>query len=105
MKRLLPWLASLVAAALVFPPTYGFGVAVSPVTLIGSWIALRPSGTGSRAIRVGASFNLLIVVVGLGVSTAVWGVNGWITTAWVLLVAVVLFSYTTLPHRERNSKG
>ena len=62
----------------------------SPLTLIGSWMALRGAGARSGAIRAGASANLLVLVAGLALLTAVWGLKGPIVIAWVVLVILVV---------------
>jgi hypothetical protein len=100
VRRSLPWLGSLAAVVLLVTPTYGIGVAVAPLTLIGSRIALLPATPGSRATRVGAALNLLVVVVGLSVLTAAWGSNGWLAAAWILVVAILLLSYRLRSERR-----
>ena len=72
MKRSLPWLSSLLAGVLLFTPTYGIGLAISPLTLIGSTIALSPLARATRAVRIGAAVNLLVLVAGLSLLTAIW---------------------------------
>jgi hypothetical protein len=102
MKRSLPWLASLAAAVLLSAPTYGIGVAISPLTLFASWAAI---GNGTRdataATRAGVAVNLFVVVAGLSGLTAVWGLNGWLATAWGLVMAISLCAYATL-HKRRQ---
>jgi hypothetical protein len=95
-ERSLPWLASLFAAVLLSTPTYGIGVAIAPLTLIGSWIALQHGTRNSTATRVGVALNLFLVVAGLSGLTVVWGLNGWLVTAWGLVVVILLLWYTTL---------
>jgi hypothetical protein len=102
MKWSLPWLASLFAGVLLSTPTYGIGVAISPLTLIGSWIALQ-HGTRTTATRVGGALNLLLVVAGLSGLTAVWGLNGWLATAWGL--AVVILGSFLRGHLRRMCKN
>jgi hypothetical protein len=71
MKRSLPWLSSLLAGVLLFTPTYGIGLAISPLTLIGSTIALSPLARATRAVRIGAAVNLLVLVSDLSLLTAI----------------------------------
>lgn len=105
MRQSLPWLASLLAVVLLSTPTYGLGVAISPLTLIGSLTALRRCGR-STATRAGVALNLFLVVAGLSGLTAVWGWSGadgllflWI--AWGLLVAILLAWYLTRRKRSQ----
>jgi hypothetical protein len=101
VKRSLPWLASLFAAVLLLTPTYGIGVVISPLTLIGSWIALKRGPRRSTATRVGVALNVFVVVAGLSGLTLIWGLNDadgslWLWMAWGLLVPILLLWYTTL---------
>ena len=83
------------AGALLFTPTYGLGGAIAPPTLTASWIALSPFSRATRAARVGAAFNVLVIVAGLILLTASWAPSGlfFFAIAWSLLaVIVVLFA-------------
>jgi hypothetical protein len=106
VRRSLPWLASLFAAVLLSTPTYGIGVAVSPLTLIVSWAALKRGTRSSTAARLGVAFNLFLIVAGLTALTTVWGWSAaeglllvWI--AWGLLVAILLVWSMTLYKRKQ----
>jgi hypothetical protein len=98
MKRSLPWLSSLLAGVLLLTPTYGLGLVISPLTLIGSTIALSPLARATRAVRIGAAVNLLVLVAGLILLTAIWAPTGlfFLAIAWLLLVVIVLISYVAL---------
>jgi hypothetical protein len=110
MKRSLPWLSSLLAGVFVLTPTYGIGLAISPLTLIGSAIALSPLARATRAVRIGAAVNLLVLVAGLSLLTATWvttaGPPGLflLAIAWVLLIVIFVISYVALsqPGRQRS---
>jgi hypothetical protein len=96
----------VLAGVLLFTPSYGIGVAISPLTLIGSWIALSPLDRASRAIGLGAAFNLLLVVAGLSLLTAVWAPVGlfWLALAWTLVAVIVVVACTALLRRGRVGK-
>jgi hypothetical protein len=111
MKRSLPWLSSLLAGVLLFTPTYGIGLAISPLTLIGSTLALSPLARATRVVRIGAAVNLLVLVAGLSLLTA-----SWVTTAgpaglflfaiaWALLIVIFLISYLALSQPGRHQSG
>jgi hypothetical protein len=98
VKSALAWLASLLAAALLVTPSYGIGIALSPLTLIGSWVAMSPPSPTSAGTRAGAALNLLLVVAGLALVTVIWWPTGWflLGVAWALLWGIVALSYTLL---------
>ena len=52
------------------------------------------------AVRVGAAFNLLLLIAGLSLLTLAWWPEGWplFAIAWALLVAMVLL-YTAVFRR------
>lgn len=106
MKSALPWVASLLAAFLLFTPTYGIGWVLAPLTLIGTWAALASPVRVSVAVRAGAAFNLLLLVTGLTLLTVVWWPTGWFlfAIAWFLLVAIVLSLYSTLSRRGQAGR-
>jgi hypothetical protein len=101
VKSALPWVASLLAAILLFTPTYGIGLVLAPLTLIGTWVALASPVRASGAVQAGAAFNLLLLVAGLSLLTLVWWPTGWFlfAIAWALLVAIVLLSYSAVFRR------
>jgi hypothetical protein len=41
VESALPWVASLLALILLVTPTYGIGLVLAPLTLIGTWSRLR----------------------------------------------------------------
>ena len=106
MKSALPWVASLLAAVLLFTPTYGIGLVFSPLTLIGSWVALSAPARASAAVRAGAAFNLLLVIAGLSLLMVVWWPTGqfYFAITWALLVGVMLLAYATLLQRRQARK-
>jgi peptidoglycan/LPS O-acetylase OafA/YrhL len=107
VKSALPWLGTLLGGALLLTPTYGIGVVIAPLTLIGSWTALFPLARASPAVRVGAAFNLFIVVAALSLLTAIWG-SSWpalFAIAWLLVVVIVLLAYATLSRSRQGRPG
>jgi hypothetical protein len=99
VKRSLPWLASILAAVLLLTPTYGIGVAVAPLTIVGSYLAF-PTAQGSFRIRLGAALNVFILVAGLTLLTVVWWPSGWlvVTLAWLILIVMIwLLAARSLP--------
>jgi hypothetical protein len=109
VKSALPWFATLLAGVLLFTPTYGIGVALSPLTLIGSCVALSPPSRASAGIRAGAASNLLFVVAGLALLTVIWWPTGRfrLAVAWALFLGIVPLSYTAVSQRrgERGLSG
>jgi hypothetical protein len=102
VKRSLPWLASILAAVLLFTPSYGIGVAVAPLTIVGSYVALS-SAQRSFRIRLGAALNVFIVVAGLTLLTMIWWPSGWFVfvLAWfILIVMISLLASRSLHRRE-----
>lgn len=87
--RSAPWLAIVLAAKLVVTPTYGLGLMIAPLTLVGSWVALRRDGARSLTVRVGAATNLVFLVLALAILTVAWGWAWAITISWGVLLAVV----------------
>src|SRR5436190_12631060 len=102
MRWAVPWLASRLAGVLLFTPTYGIGVAVSPLTLLGSWIVV-PARTSLAVIRVGSASNMFLIVTGLSLLTVVWVPTGlfWLGIAWLLVVPIMVLAYTPLDRRGR----
>jgi hypothetical protein len=98
--RWIAWACSATAAILLLAPTYGIGVALAPLTLIGSWIALRsPRGTASQNIRTGVAVNSVVVVGILCALIAVNGFVGWLKAAIVVLVIPASLLLTTFTRR------
>lgn len=106
MKSALPWVASLLAVILLVTPTYGIGLVLAPLTLIGTWVALASPVRASGAVQAGAAFNLLLLVVGLSLLTLAWWPEAWplFAIAWALLGAIVLLLYTTVFRRGQAGK-
>jgi hypothetical protein len=107
VKSALPWVASLLALILLVTPTYGIGLVLAPLTLIGTWVALASPLRASRAVKAGAAFNLLLLVVGLSLLTLAWWPEGWplFAIAWALLAAIVLLLYAAVLRRSHSRKN
>jgi hypothetical protein len=106
VKSALPWVASLLAVILLVTPTYGIGLVLAPLTLIGTWVAMASPVRASGAVHAGAAFNLLLLVVGLSLLTLASWPEGWplFAIAWALLVAIVLLLYTAVFRRGPAAK-
>jgi hypothetical protein len=107
LKSALPWVASLLAAILLVTPTYGIGVVLAPLTLIGTWVALASPVRASGAVQAGAAFNLVLLVVGLSLLTLAWWPEAWplFAIAWALLVAIALLLYRAVFLRGQAGKN
>ena len=107
VKSALPWVASLLAAILLFTPTYGIGLLLAPLTLIGTSVGLASPERASGTVQAGAAFNLLLLVAGLGLLTFVWWPTGWFMFAisWTLLVTVALLTWAAVFRRRHISGG
>jgi hypothetical protein len=106
VKSALPWVASLLAAILLVTPTYGTGLVLAPLTLIGTWVAMVSLARESGSVQAGAVLNLLLLVVGLSLLTLIWWPEGWplLAIAWALLVAIVLLVYAAVFRRGQAGK-
>jgi hypothetical protein len=101
VKSALPWVAALLALVLLVTPTYGIGLVLAPLTLIGTWVALASPVRAPGGVRVGAACNLLLLIAGLSLLTLAWWPEGWplFAIAWALLVAIVVLLYTAVFRR------
>jgi hypothetical protein len=91
---------------LLFVPTYGIGLVISPLTLIGLVHGVVPACASNTRCPNGAAVNLLTLIAGLILLMAIWAPTGvfFFAIAWVLLILIVPISYAA-PSARRVGGG